>query len=383
MRTWRRPRCARNATPRPWSHLSFMPRPVTPHLSRPFLRKSRRDALEISRTIAPHARDCVLDVKTPLQRRSAEYAKFSHQRRNLKTHMASIQQLLDIMATLRDPERGCPWDREQSFATVAPHTIEEAYEVADAIARGDMNELRDELGDLLFQVVFYAQMAKEAGQFDFATVVAAICEKITRRHPHVFGEARVRDAAEQSEQWERHKAAERVAKAGDGPHSVFDGVSRTLPALTRAVKLQRRAARVGFDWENLEQVLAKLEEEIAELRAEMASGSDPARMRHEIGDLLLVCSNIARYADVDPESALREANGRFERRFRRIEERLAEQGRTPAQATLAEMEKLWQQAKREEGHAAGEAHPPKARASEHRKKKQNKGNRQSGRRIYA
>jgi len=274
--------------------------------------------------------------------------------------MASIQQLLDIMATLRDPERGCPWDREQSFATVAPHTIEEAYEVADAIERGDMNELRDELGDLLFQVVFYAQMAKEAGQFDFAAVVAAICEKITRRHPHVFGEARVRDAAEQSEQWERHKAAERVAKTEDGPHSAFDGVSRTLPALTRAVKLQRRAARVGFDWENLEQVLAKLEEEIAELRAEMASGSDSARMRHEIGDLLLVCSNIARYADVDPESALREANGRFERRFRRIEERLAEQGRTPAQATLAEMEALWQQAKREEGHAAGEAHPPRA-----------------------
>src|SRR3569623_1844888 len=310
----------------------------------------------------PHATWARGRVNEPYTRRNdgaPKYAKFSHQRRNLKTHMASIQQLLDIMATLRDPERGCPWDREQRFATVAPHTIEEAYEVADAIERGDLNELRDELGDLLFQVVFYAQMAKEAGQFDFATVVAAICEKITRRHPHVFGEARVRDAAEQSEQWERHKAAERAAKAGDGPNSVFDGVSRTLPALTRAVKLQRRAARVGFDWENLKQVLAKLEEEIAELRAEMASGSDPARMRHEIGDLLLVCSNIARYADVDPESALREANGRFERRFRPIEERLAELGRTPAQATLAEMEALWQQAKREEGHAAGEAHPPR------------------------
>lgn len=267
--------------------------------------------------------------------------------------MDSIQRLLDIMATLRDPERGCPWDREQSFATIAPYTIEEAYEVADAIERADMGELRDELGDLLFQVVFHAQMAQEAGHFDFAAVATVICDKITRRHPHVFGEARVRDAAEQSEQWERHKAAERRAKAGEAITSVFDGVSRTLPALTRAVKLQRRAACVGFDWQNLDQVLAKLEEELAELRAEMATGSDAARMRHEIGDLLLVCSNIARYAEVDPESALREANARFERRFRRVEELLAEQGKMPAQASLDEMETLWVRAKREEAHAAG------------------------------
>lgn len=262
--------------------------------------------------------------------------------------MSSIQHLLDIMATLRDPVRGCPWDREQTFATIAPFTIEEAYEVADAIERGDLGELRDELGDLLFQVVFYAQMAKEAGHFDFEAVVAAIIDKITRRHPHVFAGAEVRDAAEQSEQWERHKAAERAAKAAGVRPSVFDGVSRNLPALTRAVKLQRRAARVGFDWESLEQVLVKLEEEIAELRAEMALGSDGERMRHEIGDLLLVCSNIARYAGVDPESALREANGRFERRFRRVEELLSQHGKTPSASSLAEMESLWQQAKAEE-----------------------------------
>lgn len=262
--------------------------------------------------------------------------------------MSAIQQLLDIMAALRDSQLGCPWDREQTFETIAPFTIEEAYEVADAIERGDLDELRDELGDLLFQVVFHAQMAKEIGRFDFDAVVASIVDKLTRRHPHVFAGEAVRDAAEQAEQWELHKAAERAAKAVDGMPSVFDGVSRTLPALTRAVKLQRRAARVGFDWENLEQVVAKLEEEIAELRAEMATGGDADRMRHEIGDLLLVCSNIARYADVDPESALREANGRFERRFRRIEQCLAEQGLTPAQSNPAEMETLWQRAKAEE-----------------------------------
>lgn len=271
--------------------------------------------------------------------------------------MASMQQLLEIMATLRDPERGCPWDRVQSFATIVPFTIEEAYEVADAIERGDMDELCDELGDLLFQVVFHAQMAKEAGDFTFDDVVAAIVAKLTRRHPHVFGSAEVRDAAELSEQWERHKAAERAAKSPRQTASVLDGVSRALPALTRAVKLQRRAARVGFDWEDLEQVLAKLEEELAELRAEIAAGGDAARMRHEIGDLLLVCSNIARYADVDPEAALREANGRFERRFRRIEEALAEQGRTPAQSNAAEMEALWQRAKAEEHAAAPPSRP--------------------------
>lgn len=263
--------------------------------------------------------------------------------------MASLAQLLDLMATLRDPEHGCPWDREQTFSTIVPYTLEEAYEVADTIERGDMADLRDELGDLLFQVVFYAQLAKEAGHFDFAEVLAAIIDKLTRRHPHVFAGAAVGSAAEQSEAWERHKAAERATKASDDvPPSVLDGVSRALPALTRAVKLQRRAARVGFDWENLEQVLAKLEEEIAELRAEITAGGDAVRMRDEIGDLLLVCSNIARYADVDPESALREANRHFERRFRYIEAGLAQRGKTPAQSNLAEMEALWQQAKVQE-----------------------------------
>ncbi len=262
--------------------------------------------------------------------------------------MTDIERLLEIMATLRDPQRGCPWDREQTFATIVPHTIEEAYEVADAIERGDMDELRDELGDLLFQVVFYARMAEEAGHFDFSAVVAAIVDKLTRRHPHVFGDAQVASAAEQSEEWERHKAAERAAKAGGEAPSVLDGVSMALPALSRAVKLQRRAARVGFDWRELPEVLGKVAEELDEVRAEVDGNGGHARLRHEIGDLLLAASNLARFADIDPESALREANARFERRFRSIEAGLAQQGRTPEQSNLAEMEQLWRRAKEEE-----------------------------------
>ena len=262
--------------------------------------------------------------------------------------MTGIERLLEIMATLRDPQRGCPWDREQTFATIVPHTIEEAYEVADAIARGDMDELRDELGDLLFQVVFYARMAEEAGHFDFAAVVEAIVAKLTRRHPHVFGDARVGSAAQQSVEWERHKAAEREAKAGDGTPSVLDGVSMALPALSRAVKLQRRAACVGFDWRELAEVLDKVAEELEEVRVEVATDGGHERLRHEIGDLLLASSNLARFAGIDPESALREANGRFERRFRRIEDWLAEQDRDPERSNLAEMEQLWQRAKEEE-----------------------------------
>jgi ATP diphosphatase len=265
--------------------------------------------------------------------------------------MAGIERLLEIMARLRDPERGCPWDREQTFATIVPFTIEEAYEVADAIARGDMGELRDELGDLLFQVVFYARMAEEAGDFDFADVVEAIVAKLTRRHPHVFGDARVDNAEQQSVEWERHKAAERAANKQGAAPSVLDGVSLALPALSRAVKLQRRAARVGFDWRALTEVLDKVAEELEEVHAEVAAGADQARMRHEIGDLLLACSNLARFADIDPESALREANQRFERRFRRIEAWLSEQGKHPEQSSLAEMEALWQRAKREETHS--------------------------------
>jgi ATP diphosphatase len=262
--------------------------------------------------------------------------------------MTGIERLIDIMAQLRDPERGCPWDREQSFATIVPFTIEEAYEVADAIARGEMDELRDELGDLLFQVVFYARMAEEAGHFDFSAVVASIVAKLTRRHPHVFGDARVDNAQQQSEEWERHKAAERAAKSQGASPSVFDGVTLALPALSRAVKLQRRAARVGFDWRHLEEVADKVEEELQEVRAEIAANAGQERLRHEIGDLLLACSNLARFADIDPESALREANGRFERRFRRIEALLAEQGRQPEQSSLEEMEQLWRRAKEEE-----------------------------------
>jgi len=262
--------------------------------------------------------------------------------------MTGIERLLEIMTTLRDPVRGCPWDREQSFATIVPHTIEEAYEVADAIDRGDMDELCDELGDLLFQVVFYAQMAKEAGHFDFSAVVEAIVSKLTRRHPHVFADARVGNAAQQSEEWERHKAAERAAKAATASPSVLDGVSLALPALSRAVKLQRRAARVGFDWRELTEVLDKVAEELEEVRVEVAAGAGHERMSHEIGDLLLASSNLARFAGIDPESALREANGRFERRFRRIEDWLAEQGRDPERSNLAEMEQLWRRAKEEE-----------------------------------
>ena len=262
--------------------------------------------------------------------------------------MTDIERLLEIMATLRDPERGCPWDREQSFATIVPYTIEEAYEVADAIERGDMDELRDELGDLLFQVVFYAQLATEAGHFDFKAVVESIVDKLTRRHPHVFGDARVSSAAQQSEEWERHKAAERAAKADNGVPSVLDGVSVALPALSRAVKLQRRAARVGFDWRELSEVLDKVAEELEEVHVEVAADAGRERLSHEIGDLLLASSNLARFAEIDPEAALREANGRFERRFRRIEEWLAVQGRGPEQSSLEEMERLWSRAKEEE-----------------------------------
>jgi MazG family protein len=213
-----------------------------------------------------------------------------------------------------------------------------------------MGELRDELGDLLFQVVFYARMAEEAGHFDFAAVVEAIVTKLTRRHPHVFGDARVDSAAQQSEEWERHKAAERAAKAGAETPSVLDGVSVALPALSRAVKLQRRAARVGFDWRELPEVLDKVAEELEEVRVEVATDGGHERLRHEIGDLLLAGSNLARFAGIDPESALREANGRFERRFRRIEAWLAEQGSKPEASSLAEMEQLWRRAKEEEGH---------------------------------
>jgi nucleoside triphosphate diphosphatase len=262
-----------------------------------------------------------------------------------------LPRLLDIMARLRDPERGCPWDREQSFATIAPYTIEEAYEVAEACERGDPAALKDELGDLLFQVVFHARMAEEAGLFDFNDVASAIADKMRRRHPHVFGEAWIADAAAQTLAWEEHKAAERHAAAAESgqPASALDGIGEALPALTRALKLQRRAARVGFEWRELRPILDKISEEIDELRAEVDAGGAPARVADEIGDLLFAVVNLARRAEADPEQALRAACRKFERRFRRIEALLAAAGSSAETATLEEMEALWQQAKKEEG----------------------------------
>ena len=251
--------------------------------------------------------------------------------------------LVEVMRRLRDPAGGCPWDLEQTFASIAPYTIEEAYEVADAIARGHFGDLREELGDLLLQVVYHAQMANEAGAFDFADVATDIADKMIRRHPHVFGEAQVRTADEQTQAWEALKARERSAKAS-GPSSVLDGVATALPALTRAVKLSRRAARVGFVWTSIEGVLDKLQEEIAELRAELIS-DDHDKMRDELGDVLFVCANLARHLDVDPEEALRGANAKFTRRFEFIEAALRTDGRSPAESDLVEMEALWVKAK--------------------------------------
>jgi len=260
-----------------------------------------------------------------------------------------MTRLLGIMASLRDPERGCPWDKEQTFRTIAPYTVEEAYEVADAIERGDFAELREELGDLLFQVVFYAQMGRERGLFDFDAIAADISDKMERRHPHVFGDATVKDSAEQTRAWEDHKAAERGAKTQIREPSALDGVPLALPALARAEKLQKRAARVGFDWPQGHQVLDKIEEEIGELRAEMRkSPGGGSQTAEEIGDLLFALVNLARHLGHDPEQALRDANAKFERRFRFIEQALAKSGTTPGEAGLDEMEKLWQQSKKTE-----------------------------------
>jgi len=265
-----------------------------------------------------------------------------------------IERLLEIMARLRDPQGGCPWDLEQSFATIAPYTIEEAYEVADAIVREDWTGLREELGDLLFQVVFHAQMAREAGLFDFDGVAHAIVEKMVRRHPHVFGDARVESAQAQTRAWESHKAAERRAGAGEeSGTSILDGVSGGLPAFRRALKLQRKAADAGFDWPHLAGLLDKLREEIAELEAEVGEGGTLRAHEDEIGDLLFACVNLARRLGVEPESALRGANLKFERRFRRMEALLAASGASVAGSDLETLERAWQQVKRGEGSAGG------------------------------
>ncbi|HEX8569198.1 MAG TPA: nucleoside triphosphate pyrophosphohydrolase [Caulobacteraceae bacterium] len=247
-----------------------------------------------------------------------------------------IDRLLAIMAALRDPQTGCAWDVEQTFATIAPYTVEEAYEVADAIERGAMDDLKEELGDLLLQVVFHARMAEESGLFAFEDIAAAISDKLVRRHPHVFGDVSHRTSEEQTVAWETIKAAERTAKAKPG---VLDDVPAGLPGLTRAVKLTKRAARVGFDWPDPAAVIDKLHEELGELQDEI--GGDPAGIREELGDLLFVVANLARKLDVEPEDALRSANGKFARRFKYVEERLQAQGRQPHESTLEEMDAYW------------------------------------------
>jgi len=256
-----------------------------------------------------------------------------------------IEHLLEIMAELRHPERGCPWDLEQNFATIAPYTIEEAYEVADAIARDDMAGLVDELGDLLFQVVFHARLAAERGAFDFDDVARAITDKLVRRHPHVFAGETVAGVDEQSRAWEAHKAAERAEKEAPGRESVLEGLARGRPPLARARELQKTAARHGFDWENAGEVLAKLAEEAEELEVALAAEDGAAHAAEELGDLLFTCVNLARHLQADPDAALRAANLKFERRFRELESRIAEQGRTLDEASMEEMESLWQQIK--------------------------------------
>jgi len=259
---------------------------------------------------------------------------------------SEIERLIEIMARLRDPDGGCPWDVDQDFASIVPHTIEEAYEVADAIERQDMASLRDELGDLLLQVVFHAQMAREAGLFNFDAVAAAICGKLVRRHPHVFGDVKIVDAETQTVAWEEHKANERDAEAGrEEAVSALAGVTVALPALTRSLKLQKRAARVGFDWDGPADVVDKLNEEILELQSEMGPRAAPERLTDEVGDLLFTCVNMARVLKIDPETALRHANGKFETRFRSMEAMMADEGATFEGTSLAEKEARWQRAK--------------------------------------
>ncbi len=258
----------------------------------------------------------------------------------------TIDRLIEIMAALRTPGTGCPWDLEQDFRSIAPYTIEEAYEVAEAIELGDLGELRDELGDLLLQVVFHSRMAQEQGAFAFPDVVAAICDKLVRRHPHVFGDGGASTPEGVTAQWSEIKAAEKAAKGAPAPASLLDGVPLALPALTRAVKLQQKASKVGFDWNDAAHVMGKIREETEEVAAELTACVDPKALEEEIGDLLFVVSNLARHARVDPEQALRGANAKFERRFHHIERRLAEMGSSAEAATLDEMEALWVEAKR-------------------------------------
>ncbi len=252
-----------------------------------------------------------------------------------------MEQLLEIMQRLRDPENGCPWDVEQDFSTIAPFTIEEAYEVADAIARDDMTDLKDELGDLLFQVVFHAQMAKEQGSFDFDDVHQAVCDKMLRRHPHVFAELEIKDATHQTQVWEDYKAEERKHK---GEHSLMDGIPAGMAELQRSVKIQKRAGKVGFDWASHGPVLDKFDEELVEMREAITSGDRDA-MEDELGDLLFVATNLARQLDIDPGTALRRGNAKFERRFRAMEDAVGGHGGLEGM-DLDAMEELWQKIKK-------------------------------------
>ncbi len=260
--------------------------------------------------------------------------------------MDNIKKILEITAKLRDPKDGCAWDVEQTFETIAPYTIEEAYEVAEAIAQEDMDALKDELGDLLFQAVFHARIAEEAGHFKFADVVDAISDKMIRRHPHVFGDENYRDAEEQTIAWEKQKAQERAEKK---QKSILDGVTVGLPALTRAVKLQKRAARVGFDWPETAQVIDKLNEEMAELSEELIKNKqDHDKIEEEFGDMMFVYANLARHLKIDPEKALRRANSKFTSRFNKIEQHIENNDKSFDQYSLDELEELWVKAKEEE-----------------------------------
>ncbi|MBT5037811.1 MAG: nucleoside triphosphate pyrophosphohydrolase [Rhodospirillaceae bacterium] len=263
----------------------------------------------------------------------------------------NISQLLEIMTRLRDPENGCPWDIEQDFTSIAPYTIEEAYEVDEAIRADDMDALKDELGDLLLQVVFHAEMAREAGHFNFSDVVAGISEKMTRRHPHVFADSNIRDADQQSKAWEVQKAEERAAEAGKHNNrapSALDGVANALPALMRAEKNQKRASRVGFDWCESGPMIEKIAEELVEINDAKSEPVDPKHLRLECGDLLFSCVNLVRHLGVDAEHALRDSNAKFENRFRRMESVVQGENKRVEEKTLEQLEEIWQQVKADE-----------------------------------
>lgn len=261
-----------------------------------------------------------------------------------------LTDLIEIMSALRDPETGCPWDLKQTFKSIVPHTLEEAYEVADAIENNDLVELKLELGDLLFQVIFYSQLAKEQKIFDMNDVISGVCEKLIRRHPHVFGDQVFTDEAQIKANWEAEKAQERAAKSTQTQPSVLDDVPKSMPALSRAIKLQKRCANVGFDWPDALTALDKVKEEIAELEAELAAPQpDQARIGEELGDLMFALTNINRHIKQDAETTLRQANRKFEKRFRQVEILAAQQNKLLEDMSLAEMESLWQQVKKQAG----------------------------------